>query len=66
MDRGAWRAPGHSVTKSWTRLSDLHTTSTNEAFHLEACIFWFLPCPPVQPKQAFQIWWVVLDELSKC
>ena len=22
MDRGAWRATVHSVTKSWTRLSD--------------------------------------------
>ena len=22
MDRGAWRATGHGVAKSWTRLSD--------------------------------------------
>ena len=25
MDRGAWRATVHGVTKSWTRLSDTHT-----------------------------------------
>lgn len=40
-------------------------TSTHKAFHLEACIFWFLPCIPVQPNRAFQMWWVVLDELSE-
>ena len=28
MDRGAWRATVHGVAKSWTRLSDLKTTST--------------------------------------
>ena len=27
MDRGAWWATIHGVTKSWTRLSDLTTTS---------------------------------------
>ena len=26
MDRGAWRATVHEVTKSWTRLSDLAHT----------------------------------------
>ena len=26
MDRGAWRATVHGVTKSWTRLSDLACT----------------------------------------
>ena len=25
MDRGAWRAAFHGVTKSWTRLRDKHT-----------------------------------------
>ena len=25
MDRGAWRAPVHRVTKSWTRLRQLST-----------------------------------------
>ena len=25
MDRGAWRATAHGVTKSWTRLSNQHT-----------------------------------------
>ena len=25
MDRGAWQATVHGVTKSWTRLSDYHT-----------------------------------------
>ena len=24
MDRGAWQATVHGVTKSWTRLSDFH------------------------------------------
>ena len=24
MDRGAWRATDHRVTKSWTQLSDCH------------------------------------------
>ena len=24
MDRGAWRAAVHGLTKSWTRLSDFH------------------------------------------
>ena len=28
MDRGAWQAPVHGVTKSWTRLSDATTTTT--------------------------------------
>ena len=27
MDRGAWRATVHGVTKSWTQLSDFHFTS---------------------------------------
>ena len=26
MDRGAWQAIVHEVTKSWTRLSDFHFT----------------------------------------
>ena len=26
MDRGAWQATAHGVTKSWTQLSDIHTT----------------------------------------
>ena len=26
MDREAWRAAGHGVAKSWTRLSDFHFT----------------------------------------
>ena len=26
MDRGAWRATAHGVSKSWTRLSDLACT----------------------------------------
>ena len=25
MDRGAWRAIVHGITKSWTRLNDQHT-----------------------------------------
>ena len=25
MDRGAWRATAHEITKNWTRLSDFHT-----------------------------------------
>ena len=35
MDRGAWQAIVHSVTKSWTRLSHLartHTHSPNTLF----------------------------------
>ena len=24
MDRGAWQATAHGVTRSWTRLSDFH------------------------------------------
>ena len=32
MDRGAWRAIVHGVTKSWTRLPDEHTyTQTDGA-----------------------------------
>ena len=27
MDRGAWQAVVHGVTKSWTQLRDLHFTS---------------------------------------
>jgi len=27
MDRGAWQAAVHGVTKSWTRLNDLTTTA---------------------------------------
>ena len=27
MDRGAWRATVHGVTKSWTRLSDFNSTT---------------------------------------
>ena len=27
MDRGAWRAAVHGVTKSWTRLRDYHAHS---------------------------------------
>ena len=27
MDKGAWRATVHGVTKSWTRLSDFHFSS---------------------------------------
>ena len=29
MDRGAWRATVHGVTKSWTRLSDYHSLSAD-------------------------------------
>ena len=29
MDRGAWRAAVHGVTKSWTQLSIAHTNITN-------------------------------------
>ena len=29
MDGGAWRATVHGVTKSWTRLSDLHFLSSS-------------------------------------
>ena len=39
MDRGAWQAIVHSVTKSWTRLSHLartHTHSPNTLFFLFA------------------------------
>ena len=31
MDRGAWRATGHQVTKSQTRLGDLHTRHNGDA-----------------------------------
>ena len=31
MDRGAWQAAVQGVTKSWTRLSDLHT-------HTRVCV----------------------------
>ena len=30
MDRGAWRAAVHGVAKSWTRLSNLITITTNK------------------------------------
>ena len=30
MDRGAWRATVHGVTRSQTRLSDFHTLSSEE------------------------------------
>ena len=29
MDRGAWRATVHRITKSWTQLSDEHFTFTH-------------------------------------
>ena len=31
MDRGAWRATAHGVTKSWTRLSDYHSLTQHLA-----------------------------------
>ena len=34
MDRGAWEATVHGVTKNWTRLSDL--TATNMQFNKHA------------------------------
>ena len=33
MDRGAWQAAVHGVTKSWTRLNDLHTHTHTAAVH---------------------------------
>ena len=30
-DRGAWRATVHGVAKSWTQLSDSHTTFTSSS-----------------------------------
>ena len=37
MDRGAWQATVHGVTKSWTRLSDFHLCT-------------FLPPSPILPS----------------
>ena len=38
MDRGAWQATVHGITKSWTRLSDIHSLFTLflhiQGFHL--------------------------------
>ena len=31
MDRGAWQATVHGVTKSWTRLKQLSMTFTNNS-----------------------------------
>ena len=40
MERGAWRATVHGVTKSRTRLSDLHThTHTHTHTHIHALYF---------------------------
>ena len=35
MDRGAWQATVHRVTKSWTRLSNF-TSRTKKDFHYNA------------------------------
>ena len=32
MDRGAWQATVHGITKSWTRLSDFHFTFIQRGF----------------------------------
>ena len=34
MDRGAWRAIGHGVSKSWTRLSDWNELNWTEFIHV--------------------------------
>ena len=39
-DRGAWQTTVHGVTKSWTRLSNLHK-------HIQSCTFWASQVVPV-------------------
>ena len=36
MDKGAWQATTHGVTKSWTGLSDFHSLGPQKAY---ACFF---------------------------
>ena len=35
MDRGAWRAAVHEVTKSWTQLSSFHLRFYELYFHVQ-------------------------------
>ena len=44
MDRGAWRATVHGVTKSWTQLSDEHLSSQNiqRAWWIQTAALWTL------------------------
>ena len=39
MDRGAWRAAVHGVTKSWTQLSNFHFQSTNNKVYFLCNVF---------------------------
>ena len=48
MDRGAWRAVVHGVTKSWTRLRDrgTHTDELSKVLAHETCfsfVIFYLP-----------------------
>ena len=40
MDREAWRAAVHGVTKSWTRLSDWNELNWTEALHIRWSEYW--------------------------
>ena len=57
MDRGAWRATVHGVTKSWTRLSD-------SAQHIQQ---WTTPCLPTWTTEvlAHFVLWVLLLEITR-
>ena len=50
MDRGAWRASVHGITKSWTRLKRLSTARHRSL--TEACSMWWEDTKEVAPKSA--------------
>ena len=48
LDRGAWQAPAHGVTKSQTRLNDWHTQPIQKALPNTHSTIFFLFLPVIQ------------------
>ena len=55
MDRGAWQATVHGLTKSWTRLSTHTCTHTHTHTHTYTPSPWLQPLPNISPDSAWNI-----------
>ena len=62
MDRGAWRATVHGVTKSWTRLKRLGSSSSSIPLFLAALFTiartWMQPRCPSTDEWIRKLWYI--------